>query len=195
MAITNATQPDRPRGPTTASRGAAVNHLVLNVSDLQRSHHFYTEVLGFEQCGELGPDRPNKMRFYRSAPDHHHDLALVEVPTPAPSEGGPWSMAPSRVGLNHVALAYPDRDAFLNQLRHLQACGVEFLRRGNHGMTHSVYIADPDGHGIEVLYELPQDVWLGDVNGALNYFEVMANEGPESLVDDTDYHRFAPAKS
>ncbi len=43
--------------------------------------------------------------------------------------------------------------------RHLKANGVEFIVRGNHGMTHSAYIADPDGYGIEVLYELPEEVW------------------------------------
>jgi len=32
--------------------------------------------------------------------------------------------------------------------------GVEFIVRGNHGMTHSAYIADPDGYGLEVLYNL-----------------------------------------
>ena len=56
--------------PTTPSVGAAVNHLVLNVRDLEASHRFYTEIMGFEQCGELGPERPNKMRFYRGAPSH-----------------------------------------------------------------------------------------------------------------------------
>ena len=32
-------------------------------------------------------------------------------------------------------------------------------------MTHSVYIADPNGHGIEVLYELPREVWEHDIEG------------------------------
>ena len=44
-------------------------------------------------------------------------------------------------------------------------------RYGAKGYGPSIYIADPDGHGIEVLYELPPDVWEGDVNGALNFFQ------------------------
>ena len=51
-------------------------------------------------------------------------------------------------------------------------------------MTHSVYINDPDGHGIEVLYELPREQWEGDINAALNYAEVLPTEGADALVDE-----------
>jgi catechol-2,3-dioxygenase len=63
--------------------------------------------------------------------------------------------------------------------------------RGNPGMTHCAYVADPDGHGIEVLYELPPDVWSGDVDAALSFFEHMPTDGPGALDDPTDYPRFA----
>ena len=91
-------------------------------------------------------------------------------------------MEPKRVGVNHIAIAYPDREAWLTQLEHLKANGVEFIVRGNHGMTHSAYIADPDGYGIEVLYDLPEEVWSGDVDAALNYFEYLP---PEQELEDT----------
>jgi len=32
---------------TKASTGASISHLVLNVRDIDASHHFYTEMLGF----------------------------------------------------------------------------------------------------------------------------------------------------
>jgi catechol 2,3-dioxygenase len=67
---------------------------------------------------------------------------------------------------------------------------VEFLVRGNHGMTHSAYIADPDGNGIEVLYDVPKEAWEGDVNAALNHFDVLPADGPETFEDTTDYVRF-----
>jgi catechol-2,3-dioxygenase len=172
---------------TTPSRGPSVNHLVLNVTDLEASHHFYTAVLGFEQCGELS--HTMKMRFYRGSESTHHDLALVEVNEPAAErDPGPWSMEPKHVGVNHFAIAYPDRESWLAQLRHLKAQGVEFLVRGNHGMTHSAYIADPDGYGVEVLYNVPPDVWQDDVDAALNYFEYLPPE--EELEDSTEYQRF-----
>src|SRR5437867_6478740 len=55
-----------------------------------------------------------------------------------------------------------------------------FRSRVNHGMTHSVYIQDPDGHGIEVLYELPRPVWENDIDGAQNFSQRLPTEGPRS---------------
>src|SRR5436190_20187443 len=147
---------------TTPSRGPSVNHLVLNVRAIEASHRFYTELLGFQQCGEL--THTMTMRFYRGSESTHHDLALVEVNEPAPADSEQWSMEPKRVGVNHFAVAYPDRESWLAQLRHQKEAGVEVLVRGNHGMTHSAYIADPDGDGVEVLYNLPPDVWQDDVD-------------------------------
>ena len=96
------------------------------------------------------------MRFYRGDALRHHDLALVQVTDP--EQAGPperWSMEPQRVGVNHIAIGYPDRESWLNQLRHMKAHGVEFIVRGNHGMSHSAYIADPDGYGLEALQQPP----------------------------------------
>jgi catechol 2,3-dioxygenase len=169
-----------------ASTGARLEHLVLNVRDIEASHRFYTEVLGFQQCGDL--THTMTMRFYRSDPTRHHDLALVELADP--EQAGPvqpWTMDPVRIGVNHFAIGYPDRESWLAQLRHMKALGVEFLVRGNHGMSHSAYIADPDGYGIEVLYNLPEEVWGPDVDAALNYFETL---DVDDLDDRTDYQRF-----
>jgi catechol 2,3-dioxygenase len=145
--------------------------------------------MGFEQCGEL--THTYTMRFYRGDPSRHHDFAIVQVEDPSsvpPPEV--WTMDPTHIGVNHIAIAYPDRESWLNQLRHLKANGVEFLVRGNHGMSHSAYIADPDGYGLEVLYNLPEETWGPDVDAALNYFEVLPPE--EDLEDTVEYQQFGP---
>ena len=46
---------DEARGPVTPS---GVNHLVLNVRDIEESHHFWSDLLGFKQVGEIHPDNP-----------------------------------------------------------------------------------------------------------------------------------------
>ena len=191
--------------PTTSARTPrGINHVVLNVTNLEVSHRFWTEIMGFRCVAELKPipgrTRP-KMRFYSGVDARgdvtHHDLALAEVPQGDGAGGAGaerWSLLPARVGLNHVAIAWPDRESWLAQLAFLRDRGVPFLRRVNHGMTHSVYIADPDGHGIEVLYELPREVWEKDIDAAQNYAEQLPTEGDAALINRTDNPAFdAPA--
>jgi catechol 2,3-dioxygenase len=168
--------------------------LVLNVRNLEVSHKFWTEIIGFKCVAALKPipgrKRP-KMRFYSGVDAHgdvtHHDLALAEVAQTGES-GSPeeWNLMSNRPGINHVAICWPDRESWLKQVAFLQSKGVPFHRRVNHGMTHSVYISDPDGHGIEVLYELPREVWEGDIDGAQNYAENLPTEGAEALIDRMD---------
>jgi catechol 2,3-dioxygenase len=180
-----------PSGPVAP---AGVNHLVLNVRDMERAHDFWTRILGFRQVGEMTP-RPGRpglwMRFYQAAGGSHHDLALAQVPDGASlPEAAPWSMMPSGPGINHVAIKWPDREAWLQQVAWMQSQGVRFQAHIEHGMTHSVYIADPDGHGIEVLYELPREVWEEDIAAALTYAKLAPTEGPEALSDNTEYKVF-----
>ncbi|MGF1597909.1 MAG: VOC family protein [Acidimicrobiales bacterium] len=178
--------------PTQPQRPAGVNHLVLNVADIERSHRFWTELMGFEHV--LSTELGTELRFYRAGPGHHHDIAIAQVRQPPPPDDTPprWRPSARTVGINHIAIAYPDRDAFVAQLRHLQANDVRFEMRGNHGMTHSAYITDADGNGIEVLYELPVECWDDDPKRALLHYESLPTEGPAALEDDTDYPVFAP---
>ena len=167
-----------------------VNHIVLNVRNMEESHQFWTDVVGLRLVGEFRqrPGRPPipRMRFYSGVgPNgmHHHDLALVENPNlpPPPAD---WKMWDMQMAINHIAITYSGRDAWLRQLAYLQAKGVKFDRRIDHGMTHSLYINDPNGYGVELLYELPRDVWEGDIDAALNYANSLPTEGPEALVDN-----------
>ena len=87
------------------------------------------------------------------------------------------------MAINHIAISLPDREAWLRQLEYLQARGVKFNRRVEHGMTHSLYINDPNGYGVELLYELPREVWEGDIDAALNFAVAVPTEGEAALSD------------
>ena len=58
--------------------------------------------------------------------------------------------------------------------------------RINHGVTHSVYISDPNGYGVELPYEVPRQLWERDIDAGLNYLELLPTEGAEALVDDIE---------
>jgi catechol 2,3-dioxygenase len=168
-----------------------VNHVVLNVRDIEASHKFWTEIVGLKQVGALHPraemGATPRMQFYSG--DHggkytHHDVALVENPNLPPP--GEWGLFGVPVAINHVAIAMPTREAFVAKLAELQGKGVEFKMRVNHGVTHSVYLSDPNGYGVELLYELPREMWENDIDAGINYFEPLPTEGPEALVDDLE---------
>jgi catechol 2,3-dioxygenase len=128
------------------------------------------------------------MRFYSG--DHggkmaHHDVAIVENPNlPPPPEN--WQLFGAPQAINHIAIAMPDRESWLKKLAFLQARGIKFNHRINHGVTHSVYISDPNGYGVELLYELPREMWEHDIDAGLNYLTMLPTEGPEALVDDRE---------
>jgi catechol 2,3-dioxygenase len=169
-----------------------VNHIVLNVRNIEESHRFWTEVVGLKQVGafrpaaDMGPVPP--MRFYSG--DHggkmaHHDVAIVENPNlPPPAEK--WELFGAPQAINHIAIAMPNREAWLKRLAFLQSRGIKFNLRINHGVTHSVYISDPNGYGVELLYELPREMWERDIDAGLNYLKLLPTEGPEALVDDLE---------
>jgi catechol 2,3-dioxygenase len=183
-----------PKAPAEAMTPAGINHLVINVRDIEESHRFWTEILGFK---EVGRSKRHRMRFYSG--DHggrmnHHDIALCENPD-LPPPSADWAMFGGPVAVNHIAIAMPNREAWLKQLAFLREKGVKFHRRVNHGMTHSLYISDPNGYGVEVLYELPRDIWGDNIQGALDYAEGLPTEGDEAFVDDTDYPKFGKAEA
>src|SRR2546429_9484977 len=98
-----------PAAPPHAQRPRGTNHVVLNVRDLEVSHRFWTEIVGFRCVAELkqvpGRRRP-KMRFYSGLDAHgagtHPDLALAEAPRAEGPAREPWRLIPSHAGRNHV---------------------------------------------------------------------------------------------
>lgn len=137
-----------------------LGHLVLYVRDLERSVHFYQDVLGWRPI--LGGEEevlPLPVAAF-SAPSNrtHHELLLIEVGADAASlpEG-------RRVGLYHFGLKVGDSDDELRDaLRTLQDNGVRVLGASDHTVTHSLYIADPDGNEIELYIDVPGVDWRSD---------------------------------
>jgi catechol-2,3-dioxygenase len=85
----------------------------------------------------------------------HHELLLIEVgPDAAPIPAG------RRVGLYHFGLKVGDTDDELRAaLARLQEAGVPLEGTADHGMTHSLYLADPDGNEIELYIDVEGVDW------------------------------------
>ena len=67
--------------PTVAVTPVGLNHLVLNVRDIEASHRFWTEMLGFRQVGEvpprLGGVQRGAMRFYSGVDGRNKNSAIT----------------------------------------------------------------------------------------------------------------------
>jgi catechol-2,3-dioxygenase len=141
-----------------------LGHLVLYVRDLERSAHFYRDVLGWRQIlpDPTGPDGRGvgfpAAAFSAPSNRTHHELLLIEVgPNAAAQPEG------RRVGLYHFGLKVGDSDDELRDaLRTIQEAGVPIVGSSDHTVTHSLYILDPDGNEIELFIDVPGVDWRSD---------------------------------
>ena len=127
-----------------------LGHAVLYVSDLERSRRFYGELLGWK---EVFTYKRRVAAF--SSGRTHHELLLIEVGTaaaPIPAE--------PRIGLYHLGLKVGESDDELRAaLERVRAAGVPITGMSDHGVSHSVYIRDPDGNDLELYIDVQPELW------------------------------------
>jgi len=131
-----------------------LGHLVLYVRDAERSARFYRDVLGWRQVLPE-PGQPVSGIAMFSSGRTHHELLLIEV--------GPGAAAlppGRRVGLYHFGLKVGDSDDELREaLDRVRRSGVPLVGASDHGFTHSLYVADPDGNEVELYVDVPGARW------------------------------------
>ena len=141
----------------TIDPGVRVGHVHLKVADLERAIGFYSGVLGLELMQRFG----DSAAFLSAGGYHHH----VGLNTWESEGGGP--PAPGTTGLYHLALVYPTRAELADALRRLMAAGVPLEGAADHGVSEALYLRDPDGNGVELYWDRPQEEWPLDANGNL----------------------------
>src|SRR5262245_59135107 len=136
-----------------------LQHLVLWVSDVERSVRFYRDVLGFE----VKKRYPNAA-FLKipGSPDDHHLGLFEQRDVPPPDE---------RVArMYHSAWEVAELTDLVRARRRLTEVGA-LVGSSDHGVSLSLYAKDPDGLEFELFWTVPGGVSAGtrplDLEGEL----------------------------
>lgn len=145
----------------------------LTVSDLARSVEYYREAVGLDVL-EQGTGRASFGTGGREL------LVLGAEPDARSSRG--------YTGLYHFALLVPERTQLAAWLAHAARDGVPLVGLSDHDVSEALYLADPDGHGIEIYRDRPRESWEGRVGERLTTMPLDV----EDLLGELDDPASAP---
>ena len=134
-----------------------IGHVHLTVADVERALRFYRDVLGFEVTTCYGRDA-----VFLSAGGYHHHIGLntwAGPNAPRPPAGS--------TGLYHFAILFPDRAALAAAVRRVIDNGIVLEVAADHGVSEAVYLRDPDGNGVELYRDRPEEEWPRAPDGTL----------------------------
>lgn len=160
-----------------AIKTTKLGHMVLLVSDLEKSTRFYTEVMGLTISDRIA----DQMVFLRAGADHH-DLALSQIAPHCAQR----NLAPQydRPGMEHFSYHVENLEEMRRAIDVAQAHGVVIERGiGQHGPGGNWFLVfkDPDGNNVEIYTEMIQ-VTPDHPHEARTW---------ERNVESFDRHRFA----
>lgn len=138
-----------PSAPSIAA-AARIGAVHLTVSDLDRAAAFYTDGLGLRLAQRDGP----VARLGAGGKD------LVVL-----TEARGARLHPRATGLFHLALLVPTRLDLARVLRHFVEARTPLQGLSDHLVSEAIYLADPDGNGIEVYRDRPRADWPRDGDG------------------------------
>jgi catechol-2,3-dioxygenase len=126
-----------------------LQHLVLWVSNVDRSVQFYSEVLGFEVTKRY----PNAAFLKIPGTADDHNLGLFEQPGIRPPD--------ERVArMYHAAWEVGELADLARARRRLIDAG-SLVGQSDHGVSLSLYAKDPDGLEFEVFWTVPGGAPVG----------------------------------
>ncbi len=127
-----------------------LGHVVFYVRDLERSSAFYREVVGLQQIGTVFDGRA---AVFSNGASHHQLLLIGVGEAQGPLQG-------RRIGLYHVGWRVGESlDVLREYLRRAEAFGCEVDGTSDHGVSHSLYLRDPDDNEIELFVDNPDYDW------------------------------------
>ncbi|WP_009960941.1 hypothetical protein [Verrucomicrobium spinosum] len=127
-----------------------IGRVILRTRDAKALGTFYSHLLSLvpeSRSGEAGT-----INLVHPVSKAVLITLLEDKNAPAPTPGAP--------GLFHVAFLFPDLLEWKLTLRRMFAVpGLDFHGAADHAVSWAVYLADPDGNGIELAWDKPENEW------------------------------------
>lgn len=154
-----------------------LGHVVYEVSDVDRSTQFWTEIMGFH----VSDRNENGMVFLYCAGDHH-TIALV----PSPGKQKPARTDPNTLQIHHWAMEVDSMETLLKARDFLTARGIEIAYEGRRGAggNPGLEFKDPDGYIVEIYYGMDQITELGKSRPAAQWKRARSLE--EAIANPLD---------
>ncbi|MDT0647946.1 VOC family protein [Zunongwangia sp. F260] len=133
-----------------ASNDQQIGHIVLQVSDLQKSQRFYEDILNMRTNEEASYN--GKKRIFLSATESHHELVL--------KEGLQERIATSKRYLQQLAFKLNSREKLAEYYQNLERENLNPELKDNQ-ISWSLYFYDPDSVYIELYWDV-RDEDFGD---------------------------------
>lgn len=132
-------------------------HIVMMVTDLDRTQQFYEDHLDFHTTEEVVYD--GLRRIFMSASDNHHELVLLE------SRIEEFPNIEHRQ-LQQVAFEVPTHDILVDYYEHIKQTDIPYAIMDNQ-VGLSLYFSDPDGVTIEIYWDISdqpfgEQMWNGN---------------------------------
>lgn len=132
-----------------------IHHVAYRCKDAKETVEFYQNMLNMDFLVAISEDRVPSTK----APDPYmhlfldagNDNILAFFELPNSPEMGRDENTPEWV--QHIAFEVENREALLDAKAELEAKGVDVLGVTNHGIIHSIYFFDPNGHRLELTYK------------------------------------------
>ena len=124
-----------------------LGHLVYEVSDVERTARFWTEVMGFVETDRT----EHGMVFFRCGADHH---AIALKPSTAGRRPGP----DAGMKIDHLAFEVDNIDVLIAARDYLRRNNIPVVFEGRKGAggNASLHLTDPDGYEFELYCGMDQ---------------------------------------
>jgi len=133
----------------------AYHHLALAVADMEATHHFYEDIMGFElvkvEVAQVSTGGWGKHFFYRIDGDDSRFIAFWELHDVPGQESfvHDLNVAGNLPAMtNHFSFSVDTKDELEAKKQIWLAAGLKVFEI-DHNWCHSIYTSDPNGNAVE----------------------------------------------